>query len=281
MPTQDITVYYGLPTRIAILAAPATEISIQDLHDSLSDIDGVQANLIYDHTVESSGKVSLGGGVTTGITLQLRNCRFGFEKRTNLLQSGTITTASGMTGDLVRFIDSAATFITNGVEIGDIVANEADGSHTNVAQVVSETELLVFSPSGGTENDYDVGESYNIWEMIYCSVTNGNLAAFDDMDNEIDPLFPSFGTYATIAQSTTAALVASIQPDDFVTALRTEVFDGETFEDMLRNLKSWGYGRFVESATGVFDYYDNAGTTKLFTLTLTDDGLGKVTRERS
>lgn len=63
-----------------------------------------------------------------------------FVNLNNVITSGTITSASG--GGDKRLFDTAATFITNGVSQGDIIANtSATPNCTVVAQVVSETQL--------------------------------------------------------------------------------------------------------------------------------------------
>jgi hypothetical protein len=60
----------------------------------------------------------------------------------NVISSGTITSASGGAGKLLN--DSAATFITNGISQGDVIANtSAMPNCTIVAKVVSETQLLL------------------------------------------------------------------------------------------------------------------------------------------
>ncbi len=275
---SDVTVCYSISPRLIIVDAPSTNITIQDLHDTVQEIDQRQENLNRANLIQTSGGADLGGGSFTGLTSTLQNAQLAFERRVNLLETGTITTAS-TPGKFVSVIDSAALFQTNLVQRGDLVVNKADASHAEVIEVVSETELKVISPTGGAEDDYDVGEAYEVWEVVECTIDGGNLVAVDDVGSPITPVFPTFGVFVSRILSTSAGLTVGA-PADFVSALRTEVFDGQTFEDLLTYLKSWGYGRFVETSTNVFDYYDHAGATVLFTLTLTEAG-GLVSRARS
>lgn len=70
-------------------------------------------------------------------------------------ESGTNTT---LTTD--KLVDSAATFSTNSVGIGDVVANITDGTYASVTAVDSETQLSlsadIFPTTGST------GESYSV-----------------------------------------------------------------------------------------------------------------------
>lgn len=277
----DVKIYQYLTPRLLIVDAPSTSLNIQDLHDTLSEIDDDFTSMSYPKLLATAGKEDLGGGNFVGLTLTLQNCQVGFEHRTQILQSGTVTTASGTPLEVISLHDSAATFITNGVTRGDVVVNTSDstGSHAEVVTVVSETELEVLAPGGGGENDFDVGESYLVWLVEECTIDGGNLVAVDTSDAAITPLFPTFGTYITRVLSSSATIAAS-DPADIMTALRAEIYDGESFETILTRLKAWGYGKFVETGTNVFDYYAFDDATVLFTLTLTEAG-PLVSRARS
>ena len=54
-----------------------------------------------------------------------------------------------------------ANFITSGVNIGDTVYNTTDGCTGRVATVAA-TQLTFTSLSGGTDNDFDTGDTYSI-----------------------------------------------------------------------------------------------------------------------
>jgi len=88
-------------------------------------------------------------------------------------------------------------------------------------------------------------------------------------------------TVTQVIPTNSAGLIsASTLASDTVAALKAEVFDGETFEVILNRLKSAGYGKFVETAEGVVDFYDDAGSAVLFTLTRVEAG-GLTTRTRA
>ena len=60
-------------TKIITIEAPQTTISVQDLHDDIRLFEHLNQNLEESTIVNASGKQSLGGGVTVGITLELVN----------------------------------------------------------------------------------------------------------------------------------------------------------------------------------------------------------------
>lgn len=205
---SDIRVFYNLSPRLVIVDAPSQEVTIQDLHDTLRDIEDEPANLIYPDLISTAGKEDLGGGVFVGLTATLQNAQLAFERRTVLLESGTVTTANPLPlqGKAILLTDSAATFITNGVERGDIVHNQTDNSYSEVLSVDSETQLTVTVPSNGSDNDYQFGDSYEVYEMFQCNITGGNLVAIDDVGSELDPVFPTFGTQVVRTSSSSATL---------------------------------------------------------------------------
>lgn len=198
----DVTINWDL--RIIIVDAPSAEISIQDLHDTVRAAEDDLKNMDNPPLISTAGKEALGSGVQVGITATLQNAKLAFEQRVVMLESGTITTpdTNGMT-----LIDSSATFITNGVEAGDMVMNHTDGSHATIASVDSETQLtLLTALDGGTDNQFDSADSYEILDWVQCNVSGGNLVAVDTEGNEIDPIFPTFGTQVVRTSSSSATL---------------------------------------------------------------------------
>lgn len=63
-------------------------------------------------------------------------------------------------GNGTKLIDAAATFSTDGVQVGDIVYNSTDGSYAAVVTVDSETQLTTATLAGGTANTWAAGNSY-------------------------------------------------------------------------------------------------------------------------
>jgi hypothetical protein len=77
--------------------------------------------------------------------------------------TGTITVANAAGTTL---IDSSATFITDGVEPGDMVRNTTDGSISQVESVDSEIQLTTKKLEGGTDDDYDAADAYEVNTLV-------------------------------------------------------------------------------------------------------------------
>lgn len=78
-----------------------------------------------------------------------------------LVSSGTATGGSNTT-----LIDSGATFIADGVAVGDIVINDTQGIHGIITSVDSETQVTVFQMVNGIDDNVlnASGDSYRIAE---------------------------------------------------------------------------------------------------------------------
>ena len=72
---NDISVFWHLSPRLVFVADPSEEVTVQDLHDTLRDLEDEPKNMIYQSLISSAGKVKLGGGVSVGITRTLSNAR--------------------------------------------------------------------------------------------------------------------------------------------------------------------------------------------------------------
>ena len=186
---SDITVRWDLSPRLITIAAPSTEITIQDLHDTLRELEAQQQNLIYPSIIETAGKESLGGGVSVGLTATLQNACISFEARLTSITDG-YATAFTPTGGTI-FTDSNAMFITDGVERGGVIINFADFSAATVVQVISETQLEIEALKDGIVNNWEIGDYYKIWNQVTCNITGGNLVAVDINDISIDPVCPT------------------------------------------------------------------------------------------
>ncbi|KKM76902.1 hypothetical protein LCGC14_1375390, partial [marine sediment metagenome] len=136
----DITVNFLVSPRLIEVEAPSTEVTIQDLYDTLREIEDDIQNLDDDFLISAGGKEPLGGGVLVGVTAELNNAQLLFETRRIVLESGTITGSGSpavgsptlelgsppLTGTIAN--DSSATFISNGVSRGDLIFNISDQS---------------------------------------------------------------------------------------------------------------------------------------------------------
>ncbi len=200
---NDLTVDFRKSPRIIEVKAPSLNITIQDLYDTLRNIESKVENSVYPVLVSAGGKEPLGGASTVGITLTLKNAQLSFEPRDTPVSTGTATTANAA-GDTL--IDSAATFITDGVKFGDQVINCTDGSIAEVLTVDSETQLTHRPLKGGTENDWDVGDSYQIYNPVQATVSGGNLVAVDAGGSTISPIFPTAFVSVTIEKSSSSVL---------------------------------------------------------------------------
>jgi len=213
---DDVKVYYHLDPRLIVVATPSTEMTMQDLHDTLQDIDDEPANMVYPHLVESAGKEDLGGGVTVGITLTLQNAQIAFARRENILGSGTCTSDSDTGSTLQQIIDTSATFQSDSIARGMWVSNNVKGFPCEVVSVDSETQLSVLTSTLG---DWVTGDTYVIWQTEVCDLTGGNLVAVDANGNTIQSVFPTYATSTTKTASSAATLQNTLQ-------LEFATFDG-------------------------------------------------------
>lgn len=113
-----------------------------------------------------------GGGEYTGFNAtsneNLRVLSSSGQDNGTLVSSGTATGGSDVT-----LIDSSATFITDGVAVGDCVINDTHGCHGFVTSIDSETQVTVYRMSNGGINSCD-NESGNDYRI---ATTNGTGCA--------------------------------------------------------------------------------------------------------
>jgi hypothetical protein len=199
---SDISVQFTLDPRLAEIDAPSVEVSVQDSHDTLTGRQDSVEGMRFPDLVDTAGGESLGGGTTVGLTTSLLNVQYAFS-RTASRCSGTVTT-----GDSILLIDSGATFITDSVARGDWVINFTDQSVTEVLSVDSETQLTVRTLTDGTSNTFTSSDVYKVWEVSECSLVGGNFVATDDVGGDLNPLFTTFGRFATRTSSSSATALS-------------------------------------------------------------------------
>ena len=204
---DDISVNFYASPRIATVASPSTSLSMQDWVDTARIEEEAFKGMAFEHLIDASGKQDLGGGVLVGITVANQNCQVAFEARTTPAQTGTVTTGSSapVTGT-ITFIDTSATFVTNGVAPGSLVINFTDQSIADVVEVVSETELKTKVLVNGIGNTFDVADVYHVFNIVQCNVEGGNLVATDDLDQTISPILPTAFTQVVRTSSSSATL---------------------------------------------------------------------------
>lgn len=213
----DITTLWQLSPRIVEVASPSVALLIQDLHDTLRS-DTRQPgernldNLDDDFIIDSGGKETLGVGLEVGITATLQNAQVAFEARTTAASIGTAT-AVGTT----VLADTGATFATDGVLRGAVIINFDDRSITEVLTIDSENQITHRSLVNGTNNDWTAGDNYQIFNVIQCEVSGGNLVAIDDMDAELSPIFPTAFTQIILSRSSSATLSSQSTLETIIT----------------------------------------------------------------
>ena len=78
---NDITVDFLASPRIVTVASPSTSLLIQDLLDTLRDIEDNTPNMGYPSLVSATGKNFITVGLNEAITLKLLNAKLAFEAR--------------------------------------------------------------------------------------------------------------------------------------------------------------------------------------------------------
>jgi hypothetical protein len=205
----DVTVDWGLSPRLIEVALPSVELSNQDMHDTLNSntlqagmADDSLDNMDDDPIIDSAGKEDLGGGVEVGITSTLLDGQVAFGRTAPRSTTTDTITSAGTT----TVTAAAATFQSDGVVRGDWVVNWTDQSVSEVLAVLSETQLRVRTPSGvaAATDDYAVNDVISVWEVSECELSGGNTVAVDAVPVSINPLFTTFGRFATRAAASQA-----------------------------------------------------------------------------
>ena len=207
---DDLKVLWHLSPRLILVDEPSTNINIQDLHDSLSNLEQEQPNLIYPKIIETAGKEDLGGGTSVGLTATLQNALLGFQARKVWISEGTATTTDA-TGFILE--DTSADFVADGVSPGSWVVNLTDGSIASVFVLNSETSLQLDILGGGSTNGWTSGDSYKIMNVIQMEIDGGNLVSVDGYGDSQDAVLPTAGTQVvrTSASSATTANQAQLE----------------------------------------------------------------------
>lgn len=135
--------------------------------------------------------------------------------------SSTTTSAGTTTNDV---IDTAATFQTDGVAVGDIVHNTTDDAYHVVSAIVSETVLTLEAGSVATSKAYTV---YSATASTNRLIGMANLALVDQTDTtNTDMYYTSASTSADVVNISHQAVGA------LAVTMRTAV------EDAIKDAKS-------------------------------------------
>lgn len=199
----DITMNWEVSPRIATIAAPSVELTIQDNHDTLASFEDSIVGHQHDNLISSAGKEDLGGSVSVGITSTLQNVQDQFEGRTTATESGAVS-SNDTTGTLLHA--SGGLFVTNGVSSGDTVFNSTTGSMATILSVTDENNLVSQQITGGARTTWLNTDNYSIYENVQCTITGGNLVAVDDVDAAISPVLQSPNTNVIRTSSSSATI---------------------------------------------------------------------------
>jgi hypothetical protein len=102
--------------------------------------------------------------------------------------------------------DLSATFITDGVAVGDSVVNFTDRSSATVIEVLSQTQISTYQLRDGTANTWHIGDVYKVYQVAQCTISGGNLVAVDANGASINPVTPTAFTQIAVANSSSATL---------------------------------------------------------------------------
>ena len=251
-----ITVDQNLDPRIADIPSGIDALSSQDAHDTLRDIEVKPSSGSFKRLVDSAGKEDL-GIADVGITSTYQNVQFAFSA-TSSLSSGSVSTAD-TNGAILT--DSSATFIADGCARGDWVINFTDQSVTEVLSVDSETQITTRGLRDGTDNQFDSGDLYKVWNVEEADLQGGNFVAVNASGSSINPVFTTFGRFVTNNASTAASIVETATSG--LTAS-----EAATLTNILKVLVN--RLSLAEGSTGNMVIYDNDGTTPLYTFDITD-----------
>ncbi len=198
---NDINVDYSVSPRIITVDAPSIELNMQDVVDTLRVIESEFRGMSETSLLDAFGKQGLFGTVDVGITVLLNDAQVEFEARTTPAETGSTTT-----GSTLQLIDSSADFVTAGVARGSFVINFTDLSVADVLEVVDANTLTTRGLVGGTDNDFDIGDVYRVWNVAQVQALGGNLTAVDSLSAEINPVLPTFANQILRALAANATL---------------------------------------------------------------------------
>lgn len=204
----DITYTQTLSPRVAEIAAPSTEIVMQDYVDTTRVEEARFRSMGFPALISASGKQDLGGGTLVAITVQEENLQLAFQPRFTPAVTGTVTTGSGPPNLLgrVTFTDTAADFVTANVQPGSYMINWTKQSVTDVVRVVDSDTLETRAPQNGSDDEWTIGDSYSLWNITQVRTSGGNLVAVDENGASISAILPTWGTQVILTTSSSATI---------------------------------------------------------------------------
>lgn len=222
---DGVTMNWRLSPRIIIIPLTETDITIDDLQDTLLDLEDDEEGMMWPHLRKTSGGETLDESTNVGLTMELQNAKVYFAARSTPLDNG-----SGRTCDLTNtagiqlYVDDAD-FVSDGVYAGCTVFNATTAEMATVTEVVDLHTLNSFPLSGGGDLGWTSGDNYMVYPNVQCSITGGNLVAVDDVGAPIDPVFqsPNVQVVKTSSASATLQELGAIQYSSFGDAVHISV----------------------------------------------------------
>ena len=227
----DVDVDYSQFPRIIEVASPSTEIIVQDIVDTLRLSEASFQGMSELKLLDASGKQDLGGGVFVGLTGEFKDAQLAFEPRTDVAQSGTVTTGSSAPiKDRITFIDTAADFPAAGVVRGSLIVNFDDRSIADIVSLTGNNTLTTKVLKNGISNIFTIGDNYHVFNVIQVNLLGGNQVAVDGNEDTISPILPTAFTQVVRTSSSSATLqeLTSIQFSSFQNVIHVDVVNGTT-----------------------------------------------------
>lgn len=212
---NDLTFDMEVSPRVITVAIPSTEITIQDLHDTVVAYEDSYEGGQYPRLILSAGKEELGGGVTVGLTATLQDAQVYFPPRSTPVSNAQTCTTANSAGRIL--ISSGSTFQTDGLLRGDVVFNSSTGSMATILSVDSEIQLTHLPLTGGSRADWQIGDAVTTYHNPQCSISGGNLVAVDSVGGDLAPVLqaPLAQVVRTASASATLQELADIQYASF------------------------------------------------------------------
>ncbi len=145
---SDLTINWDASPRIITIDAPSTSITMQDLYDSMRDIEPVQIDEEY--IIDGAGGEPLGGGVSVGLTLTLNNAQIAFEARPG-----------------PEYIQC---YITG----GNLVAVDENGDNISAVHPTSFTQIVQSNSSSATQSDLQAIQFASFQNAVWVNPNTSN-----------------------------------------------------------------------------------------------------------
>lgn len=137
---NDLSVDWEATPRIIEVASPSTEITIQDLVDTIREFEENLSNLCYPRLLDCAGKQYLSPGKYVGITVELQDARVKFEDRVSWTRCKVIG------GNLVAYSISGDS--TEAIEVSEF-------TQVTVELDVSPALIVTQGGSGLSQQEHD------------------------------------------------------------------------------------------------------------------------------